>query len=69
VGRECLPALQGYGHGVRPQAGDSARGLLRGFRQRHLLGVYGNGKGSEQKGRKRRCLTPDTEHFLFKGMY
>jgi hypothetical protein len=59
MGGECLPALQGYGHGVRPQAGDSARGLLRGFCQRRLPGVWGNGKRSAQKGGERRRLTPD----------
>ena len=45
-----LQALRGYGHGVRPQAGDSTRGLLRGFRQRHMPGVWGNGEEPAQKG-------------------
>lgn len=34
------------------KTGDFARGLLRGFRQRHLSGLWGNGEGSAQKGGK-----------------
>jgi hypothetical protein len=57
----ACPRCRGTGMVCGHKAGDSARGLLRGFRQRHLPGVWGNGEESEQKGGKQRRLTPDQD--------